>query len=193
MSSLLDGLMEQLGPSVLAQMGQHLGTDSAATAGAVSSAIPVLISALAKNASNPQGANALNAALSKDHDGSVLGDLMGAVTGYQNGPGAGILKHVLGDRQDAAAATIGKTSGIDPAKAGALLTMLAPIVLGSLGKARQSRGLDAGGVAAMLGQERQHLEKGNGGLGGLLSFLDADKDGSIVDDVLGMAGKFLRK
>lgn len=185
--------MQQLGPSVLAQMGQQLGTDQAATAGAVSSAIPVLISALAKNASNPQGASALDAALSRDHDGSVLNDLMGAVSGYQNGPGGKILKHVLGDRQETAAATIGKTSGIDPAKAGALLSMLAPIVLGSLGKARQAKGLDAGGLAEMLGQERQHAQKANAGIGSLLSFLDADKDGSIVDDVLGMAGKFLRK
>ncbi len=185
--------MEQLGPSVFKQMGQQLGTDKASTAAAVSTAIPVLLSALARNAARPGGAEALNAALSKDHDGSVLSDLTGAVSGYQRGPGGKILKHVLGDRQEAAAATIGRTSGIDPAKAGALLAMLAPIVLGSLGMARQTKGLDAGGLAEMLGQERQDMQKANAGIGGLLSFLDADKDGSIVDDVLGMAGKFLNK
>jgi hypothetical protein len=174
------------------QVASQLGTDDSGTSAAISAALPVLLGALAKNAASPDGAAALSNALTKDHDGSILNDLGGALSNYQDGPGDRILKHVLGGKQEAVATGLGKAAGLDASKAGALLAMLAPVVLGALGKAQRSGGLDAGGLAAMLGQERQRMAPA-GGLGGLLSFLDADKDGSVVDDVLGMAAKFLRK
>jgi hypothetical protein len=85
---------------------------------------------------------------------------------------------------------VAKASGLDPAKAGALLTMLAPVLMGALGKAQRSGGLDAGGLASMLGEEKQRMSPA---AGGLLALLDRDGDGSVVDDVLGMAGKLFGK
>ncbi len=192
MSSLLESLTSQLTGGAAKQLAQQLGTDDAGTSAAIGAALPVLLGALAKNAASADGAAALSNALSKDHDGSILNDVGGAVTNFQSGAGAKILKHVLGGKQDAVASGLGQAAGLDAGKAGALLAMLAPVVMGALGKAQRSGGLDAGGLAAMLGQERQKMAPA-GGLGGLLSFLDADKDGSVVDDVLGMAAKFLRK
>lgn len=190
MPSILEILARELSGAALPQVGQQLGTDPAATQGAIAAALPVLVGALAKNAASPEGAAALGAALSKDHDGSILNDLSGAVQNYQSGAGAGILRHVLGDRQAAVAAGLGQATGLDAGKAGALLTMLAPMVLGALGRAQRSGGLDAGGLAAALGQERQAIGQG-GAIGGLLGMLDRNHDGSVVDDVLGMASKFL--
>lgn len=192
MTSLLDTLSSQLTGGAVKQIAQNLGTNDAATSAAISAALPVLLGALARNAATPDGAASLSNALTRDHDGSILNDIGGAVSNFQGGPGAGILKHVLGGKQDVVAQGLGQAAGIDAGKAGALLTMLAPMVMGALGKAQRSGGLDAGGLAAMLGQERQRMAPA-GGIGGLLSFLDADKDGSVVDDVLGMAAKFLRK
>ena len=65
-----------------------------------------------------------------------------------------------------------------------LLPILAPLVMGYLSREKQSRSLDAGGLGAVLGQERQTAEQRQPGLGGLASILDADGDGSIIDDVL---------
>ena len=193
MASLLEGLTQQLSGAALQQVSRQLGTNDANAGSAISAALPMILGALAKNASRPEGAEALNRALQKDHDGSVLNDVQGAVSGYEQGSGAAILKHVFGGKQDAVATGVGQAAGLDTSKAGALLAMLAPVVMGALGKAQRSGSLDAGGLAAMLGQERQHLETKSAGLGSLLSMLDADKDGSIVDDVLGMAAKFLGK
>jgi hypothetical protein len=191
MSGLLDGLLGQLGGPALAQVSKQLGSNDATTQNAIAAALPVLMGALAKNASNADGASALANALTKKHDGSILDDVVGALGNAQTGAaGAGILKHVLGGNQSNVAEGVAKASGLDPAKAGALLTMLAPLVMGALGKAQRSGGLDAGGLATMLGQEKQRLPAA---AGGLLSMLDRDGDGSIVDDVLGMAGTFLGK
>ncbi len=191
MASLLDGIMQQLGGDTMRQLSQHIGADETTTNSAVGAAIPVLMGALAKNASSPDGAAALAGALDKDHDGSMLGNIAGMLGG---GAGAGILKHVLGGRQDTVAAGIGQAAGLDGAQAGKLLAMLAPIVMGALGSAKKSGGLDAGGLAAMLGQERSAIgAQANGGLGSLMSLLDADHDGSVVDDVAGMIGKMFSR
>lgn len=190
-ATLLESLVNQLGGNTASQIGAQLGADPAAAQSAIGAALPVLIGALAKNAASPDGATALGNALSKDHDGSILNDIAGAVTGYQSGAGAGILKHVLGAKKENVAEGLGRSTGLSAAQAGSLLTMLAPLVLGALGKAQRSGGLDAGGLAAALGNERKAIEAGSGSMGGLLSMLDADKDGSVLDDVLGMAAKFM--
>jgi hypothetical protein len=189
---LLDQLTQSLGPSALQAISQKLGTDPSTASTAVSAALPALIGALARNASTPSGASALDTALATGHDGSVLTDVQGAVNNFESGPGAGILSHVLGNSQSAMASTLGQVAGLDAPKAGALLTMLAPIVMGALGQAKRSNGLDAGSLASMLGQEHQTLSaSAPSGLGSLLQMLDANHDGSVADDVMGMASKFL--
>ena len=65
--------------------------------------------------------------------------------------------------------------------------MLAPMVTTALGAAKRTKGLDAGGLATMLGNERTAIgAKSGGGLGSLRQLIDADKDGSVMDDVGGM-------
>ena len=81
-------------------------------------------------------------------------------------------------------------AGIDPAKAGMLLSMLAPLVMGALGKAQRDGKLDPGGLAGMLGGEQQRAADAAPGVMGMLGkFLDRDGDGSVMDDIGGMLGK----
>lgn len=194
--SLLDQLTSSLGPNALQQISQKLGTDSGATNSAISAALPVLLGALASNASTASGANALNSALDQ-HDGSALNDVSGALNQGHGGIGDRILAHVLGNRQPAVATGIGSATGLDASKVTSLLAMLAPVVMGALGRAKNTNGLDAGGLASMLGQEREHINanaSGNtGGLSGLMGMLDQNHDGSVADDVMGMAGKLFGK
>ncbi len=190
--SLLDTLTQSLGPDALQAISQKLGTDPSTAKSAATTALPVLLAALAKNASTAGGASALDTALSTGHDGSVLTDVAGSVTNFENGNGAGILSHVLGNKQPMVANGLAQASGLDASKAGALLTMLAPLVMGALAKAKNSNGLDSGGLASMLGREHQTITAASGGgFGSLMQMLDTNHDGSVVDDVMGMASKFL--
>ena len=191
--SLLDQLTQSLGPNALQQISQKLNTDQQTTGSAISAALPVLLGALASNAASSNGASALNNALAQ-HDGSALDDVEGAVQQGQNGLGDRILSHVLGNRQPAVTNGIGSATGLDASKVASLLAMLAPIVMGALGKAQRNGGLDAGGLASMLGQERQRINtNASGGLTGLMGMLDRNDDGSITDDVMGMAGRMFGK
>ena len=92
------------------------------------------------------------------------------------------------------AAGISQATGLDTGKAGTLLTMLAPLVLGALAKAQKDQRLDARGLSTLLTGEQEHLKQSAPGVMGALSrFLDQDNDGSVMDDVSGLLGKAFRK
>lgn len=157
MSGLMDLLSQTFGLDTTAQIGRAVGAEPAGTSSAIATALPALVAALGRNAGQPAGATALHGALTKDHDGSILQNLAGFLGNAQGGPGAGILKHVLGDRRDTVEQSVGHASGLDKRQVAALLVTLAPIVLGVLGRAQRQRKLDASGLASMLGTEHaQH-------------------------------------
>lgn len=183
MSGLLDGIMEQLGSAGLAQISKSLGADESMVGSAVASALPAIIAGMANNTRSSQGAESLSSALD-DHDVSIFGQL-GDLLGSGGGDGAKILGHVLGQRQPYVEQSVAQKSGIDLSLIMKLLPILAPLVMGYLSKEKKSQGLDAGSLGGVLGTERQEAEKKEPGLGGLAAILDADGDGSILDDVLG--------
>ena len=194
----MDLLQGQLSEGLVNQLSQQLGgADKAQTATAASGIMSTLMGALAKNAATPEGASALANALDRDHDGSILDDVMGMVTGTsqtQNtraANGAGILGHILGGKQNGAIDMISKMSGLSSNNTGNLMTMLAPIVMGALGKTKKESGLDASGLAGMLTGSVQNVATQRPEMGMIGKFLDQDGDGSIVDDVAGMGMKIL--
>jgi hypothetical protein len=199
MSSLLDTLMKQLGGDAMGQISSQIGTDERKTGAATGTAISALLGALSRNASKGDGAQALHRALEKDHDGSLLEQLGGFLNDPQAGPGDGILKHVLGARRQQVERGIGQSTGLDAGSVGKLLTMLAPIVMGALGKEQRRGGLDAGALSGLLGQERQELERREPeGMGLLGTLLDADGDGDFdMGDMAkrgaGLLGKLFSK
>jgi hypothetical protein len=194
MPSILDMLSTHLDENALRQISSSVGADSGVTSKGIAAAIPVLLGALAHNANQGDGAQQLNDALAKDHDGSVLNDVAGALRGGQTADGNAILGHVLGDRRDVAEQAVARASGLDVSKAGPLLAMLAPVVMGALGRARQQGGLDAQGLAGMLGGEQEALGAAAPGVMGVVSrLLDRDHDGSALDDVGAMLGGLFGK
>lgn len=182
----------------MAALSQQLGTDQGTTSKAVEAALPMIIGAMANNASNDSGAQSLANALDKDHTG---GDLMNNLSGFlsstDNGAGPAILGHVFGGKQPVVEQGLSQVSGMDSSQTGQLLANLAPVVMGFLGQQKQSQGMDAAGLAGMLMGARTEASSGNNAtaqmaMGMLSQFLDADNDGSIMDDVGGMLGKFFK-
>jgi len=196
---LMDLVKGQLSSGMVDQLSQQIGgADREKTAAATEGIVNILMGAMARNASTPDGASALNSALERDHDGSVLDNVMDLLGGQQTRGindralnGSGILNHVLGTKQSGAIDMITKMSGLDSGKAGSLMATLAPVVMGMLGKAKKQNNLDAGGITDLLGGFAKQQQKQSPAASLLTGFLDADGDGSIVDDVAGMLGKGL--
>ncbi len=180
MSSLFEALSQQLGGDTLRQMAGQLGTDERTAGAAMSAALPLLLGALGRNSASPEGASALFNAVSKDHDGSILDDLAGHLRDPQAGPGDGILRHVLGGKRNAVEAGVSKATGMPSESVGRMLVMLAPVVMGALGKAQRQQGMNARGLAGLLGQEHKALGRTAGPqMGALSRLLDADGDGDL--------------
>ncbi len=149
MSSITDLLLQQLSGGGLSQISQQIGADNASTGSAMSMAMPLIMSALAKNSAKPEGAQALSQALANDHDGSILENISGFLGNPQAANGAGILGHVLGSQQPAVAQGIAQNSGLNSNQISQLLQIAAPLVMGYLGKQQQSQGLNPSGLAAL--------------------------------------------
>lgn len=206
-STLTDQLFAQLSGAPLQRISQQLGIGQAQTAGAVSAALPLLLGALGKNASQPQGAEALFGALQKDFSGGgdiagLLGSVLGGAQSRQTN-GAGILGHVLGGQQPRAEAALGQATGLGGDKAGQLMKILAPIVMAYLAKQMfQGQGAQTAAAPAnptaqllgsILGQEQQQVRQQGGLGGGLLgAVLDQDGDGKLgIGDLLKIGGGLL--
>jgi hypothetical protein len=156
MASVLDQVLAQVTPEVSRQISRRLGVDQQTVQMLVTIAVPILVAALARNSANPQGASSLANALARDHDGTILQDVPGAVRNYEDQPGDGILNHVLGDQRGEVVDVLTQATGADGS---AMLQMLAPIVMGVLGNMQRQQRLDAGGLATTLGQEREQLSQ----------------------------------
>jgi len=197
MSALLDMLANQLGDTQIQQLSRTVGADEGQVRTAVAGALPLLVSALADNAREPKGAEALAGALERDHDGGLLDQVSDFLGQGKTDDGFGILGHVLGNRRSAAEQGIGRASGLDGAKVAQLLALLAPLVMGALGRVKQERGMGAGALSDLLGQEREQVRSRTGGQDLLSSLLDRDDDGSVMDDALemgaGLLSGFLKK
>ena len=137
MDALTKQLMQQLSGDELSQISRQIGVDERTTGSALSAATPLLISALANNASKPDGAQALHQALAKDHDGSILNDMSGFLANPQTANGAGILGHILGGQQPGVTQGLAQGTGLNSGQAGQLLQIAAPLLMGALGQQQQ--------------------------------------------------------
>lgn len=208
MFSLNDLLGGGRGQEAINQMSQMTGADQSAVSSVVSMALPTILNGLANNAQSPQGAEALNNALERDHDGSVLDNLgsLGSMIFGSGGGGqympqsrqadaGGILSHIFGSNQGQVASQISQQSGVGTGQVAQILMMLAPLVMGYLARQKQTQQMDAGGLSSWLGgQQAQMQSSGNPMVDMASRFLDRDGDGSMMDDLASMAlGNMFRR
>ena len=195
-AGILQGILQNvLNEGTVGQISQAIGADPQTTGSAIQSALPALLNGLASNSQSEQGAASLLGALDRDHDGSVLDDIAGLVGGMAQGQGSGssIIGHILGGQGGQVMQSISQASGLDASKVGPLLSMLGPIVMGALGRAKQQGGLGANDLTGLLSAVSGQSGAGGDLLGLASRMLDRDGDGSAIDDVAGMLGNFFGK
>lgn len=200
MFSLQDLLGQQQGNDATNQISQTLGANPTVTQTAIQMALPMILGSLAKNAAQPEGAQDLSNALQEKHDGGILDNLSNYLGGGAanntpaNDDSIGILGHIFGQKQGAAAQQVSKGSGLDIGQAAQLLITLAPLVMAYLGRQKQQQGLDAGGLSNLLGQQQQQMQSsGNPMMDMVSSFMDSNQDGSSLDDIASLAANYMSR
>ena len=210
--NFLEIFTSQIGQGKVDEMSNAIGADKNQTMAALGAAVPLLVSAMARNTRNEDGAQSLAGALDRDHDGGILQNLGGLFSNPSSAKGDGILNHVLGGRREVAQSAISQSSGLSAEATSKMLQIVAPMVLGMIGKKKKDEGFGAGILATMLSQFSQTHETnvapqpessgsmmGNigsmvsgaatSGLGSMITgILDRDNDGSVMDDIGGMIG-----
>lgn len=189
MSGILELLDSPMGKQLIGGIAGQTGNSEVKTASVLSMAMPLLMGAMKKNASTTQGAEGLMNALNSKHNGSILDNLGGLFNGGVDqslmNDGAGILGHLLGNKQSLVENTLSKQSGLDTSSVAEILKIAAPILMGFLGKQKSQNNLnDPDGLSSLLGSMLGGQPQQNQSL--ITRLLDSDGDGSVLDDVADM-------
>lgn len=183
--NLLEAIMGAQGGGAVRQMGQNFGLGEDQTKSALSALLPALSSGLKRNTSSQDGLSGLLGALGSGKHDRYLDqpELLGQTSTRDEGNG--ILGHLLGSkdvsRQVASRASAQTGIGSDVLKQ--MLPVVATMVMGSLSKQTQGNSSFQGALGGKQAPD-------SGLMGMLGPMLDADGDGSVADDLLGMASKF---
>ena len=210
MLSLQDLLGQDQGNAVLGEISNTVGAEPSLVNSAIQMALPAIIGGLANNAADPQGAQSLDQALERDHDGSIFGNLGGLgsmILGQLQTPeptpkqldAGGILGHILGNNQGPVVEQVSNNTGLNMGQVAQILMMLAPLVMGYLGQQKREQGVGADGLGGLLGgllggqSAAAPQSSGNAMMDMASSMLDSDRDGSAMDDIASMALNYLTK
>jgi hypothetical protein len=179
MANLVTLITQFLTPELIGRIAAALGLDRNLVQSAINAAVPALLAAFTGAAAKPGGAQNLVDAI-KQQSGVLDSFAKSIGSGGQSSlvdTGSRLLTSLLGSQdQSALAGAVGKFSGLGQNASASLLGMLAPIVMGTIGK-QVGHNLDASSVAGLLnsqkGQIAQALPSGFSNLLGGTRLLDA--------------------
>lgn len=178
---LLHSILTAQGGQSVKQLAQNFGLEPRLANAALAQLVPALAGGLRSNLKQDGGLEALLGALERGNHAQYLDDASRLARPETVQDGNAILGHVLGNKRVSrqVAAYASQNTGVDVGVLKQMLPVVAAMAMGAMTK--QAAGGATGGVRA---EDRQ------ASVGGLLAaFLDTNKDGSAVDDVLGMLFK----
>ncbi|WP_294202270.1 MULTISPECIES: DUF937 domain-containing protein [Chryseobacterium] len=190
--SLIDLLTGNTGNQVAEQAENKFGISKTQVIALLAVAAPLIISYLRKKSQDANEAEALNNALDKDHDGSILDDVSQADA--RQSEGGSILNHIFGDEKPNVENRLSQNTGISIDKIGPILSMLAPVIMGYIGKEKQQNNVGAGGLGDLLGgilgnasneSQQQQSSPLNDILGSVLGGGNSQSSGNPLNDILG--------
>lgn len=179
--NLLDAILNAQRGGAVNELSRNFGLNRNQTESALSQLLPALSSGLKRNVSSETGLQSLLSALSGTRHQKYLDDpaTLGSADTVRDGNG--ILGHLLGSKDVSrrVAQRASEKTGIGSDILKKMLPIVASMVMGSLSKQTSETRF----------QQTAAREPSSGLLGMLSPMLDADKDGSVADDLLGMVGK----
>jgi len=184
--NLLETIMAAQGGGALGGLAQGFGLQNDQAASALKALLPALSSGLKKNTSSPSGMAGLLGALESGSHHEYLDKPSRLGTPEAIADGNGILGHLLGSKDVSrrVASQAADQTGLSGDLLKKMLPVVASMAMGALAKNTSQRGIQSRAMAT---------QPGGGVLEMLSPMLDADGDGSVADDLLGMAGKFFSR
>jgi len=212
--NLLDMVLQAQGGGAVRQMAQQFGIGEDQAQSAIGAVLPMLAGAMQQNVQSG-GVEGLLGALQGGGHEKYLDDPSALFSQEAVQDGNGILGHLLGSKEVSRqlASHAEAQSGVSSSIIKQMLPMVAGLLMGGMSRQASSSGLlgqalgaamgggGGGGIGSVLGsllgggdapQQAQAAPPAASGILGMLGpLLDTNKNGSAMDEILGMAGQFL--
>ncbi|MEO5682010.1 MAG: OmpA family protein [Chitinophagaceae bacterium] len=158
--NLLETVKGYFNSGLVSTAASSLGESEGSIQKALTGAIPSILAGLLGKAYSPAGASGILEIAKQTAGSGILGN-PGAFAGNDNssllGKGAEILKTVLGDKVAGISSLLSNFSGIKNSSASAVLSMVAPVALGSLGKHATENNLNETGLISFLSSQKSAI------------------------------------
>jgi hypothetical protein len=177
--NIFDAILGAQDGSAAQQLGRQFGLNESQVSSALSALVPAVAAGFQQNMSSPQGLDGLLSALGGGQHQRYVEDLNTLDRPDTTADGNGILGHIFGNKDVSrqVASRAAAQTGISEGVLKSMLPVVAALAMGAMSKRMAASPTPTGARPA----------------GDLLSMLtpmlDSDRDGSIVDDVVGMLGR----
>ncbi len=176
MSNLLQSIISSQGGAIVQQIAKQLGVNPQVAEQAASRLVPALSRGIQKNAEQEGGLDSLLGLLGATNNSQFMDNPNQLGSNDSINLGNNILGQIFGSKD--VSRNVASHAANETGLEATLLKKMLPLL--------------ASAAVASLGKQSQDQQQANAGfdLGALSSFLDADKDGSVMDDVLRLAQRF---
>ena len=178
--NILETVLQAAGGSAVSTIAKNFGINGSQASQVIGQLIPALSRGVQKNTQSTEGLDDLISALRAGKHSSYIDNPGDLLKNNNIDDGNKSLGHLFGDKQVSreVASRAANNTGVDSSIIKKMLPIIASLAMGAMSKKSAQVGINS---------------PQSSGVSDLLSgFLDSDGDGSIADDLLGMAGKFLR-
>jgi hypothetical protein len=153
MASIVDNVMGMLSSGDnLSTMGKSVGGDEKSVKSALSMGLPLLMGSMADKASKPGGAEMLTKMIPQEGAGNP-DNISSQLSNPPTAGGSDMVSKLMGNQMGPMQNAISKKSGLAPDGVGKLLAMVAPILMGQVGKMFSQGNMDSKGLSALLGSQ----------------------------------------
>jgi OmpA-OmpF porin, OOP family len=166
--SIVENLMSMLGPQVIGPVASQLGESPDTVQRGLQTGAAAMLAGVAAKAGQPGFLSQIfglitNPANSAGALSGVTSNLGSLVSGVSNSPistlGSQFLSTIFGSNTSAVADSVGRSVGLTGAKAGSVLAMAAPLVLGFLGQHVRQNNLSATDLGNTLKAEAPSFQR----------------------------------
>ena len=138
--NLLEIVKKQISGDILQKAAAFLGEDTSASQKALNAILPSLLGGVMNQSTNISSAtNLMNTLTTDGHDGSIFNSFVnllngGSATQGLMAAGDGIVKNLFGHKTSGIVDWIASYAGIKTGSASGLMSMIAPVMMGAIGK-----------------------------------------------------------
>jgi outer membrane protein OmpA-like peptidoglycan-associated protein len=155
----MEAVKGYLTPDAVRSASSLVGESESSTRQTLNGAVPTVLSGLANMVSTRDGATGLASLIRDGSFGSVVdnvGSLFsgGSATSSILSVGPHLLGKIFGGNSSQVTDLVARSGGVSNSSASSLMSLIAPLVLGVLGKRAAAQGLDASGMANSLLSEK---------------------------------------